>query len=461
METDAFDDGNQDMTSVPILILSCQYLYRGVTRIALREVYHMKEAEYITILSNRRKVKIQKDQILYVRSRKKHLEVHVYESTVYMTLMPLRELTKELGEGFIEVQRGCIVAERAIDRIADRIYLVNGEALTYTVRNKKEIVAKLRINPKNQIKIPVRGVYQIMNPDAFDRVDMEDADSTIEKEPAIEKETFIEKEPSNADEKKDGYFTYLHKKRENSIAINTILYVTTKKNIAQIHTQGNHIYPVRMTLKQIREKLGDGFLPVDRSTLVAARAIHEVSNKIYLSNGEALDYVVRRKKEVKSKLWKIQKRIIGSFAGEDVLKTYEEYCRHYSGFEQMPFAFTDIEMVFDEELHAVDWIFRYGNPALARLEKLPLKKLIGSTFGSLFPNMDSKWLRSYEQAALYGEKLEMIDYSPEIDTYLKVICFPTFPGHCGCILFNIEDIKFTKNSGDAEKALMLYLQNED
>ena len=59
------------------------------------------------------------------------------------------------------------------------------------------------------------------------------------------------------------------------------------------------------------------------------------------------------------------------------------------------------------------------------------------------------------------EKLEMIDYSPEIDTYLKVICFPTFPGHCGCILFNIEDIRFTKSSGDAEKALMLYLQNED
>ena len=26
-----------------------------------------------------------------------------------------------------------------------------------------------------------------------------------------------------------------------------------------------------------------------------------------------------------------------------------------------------VEMVFDEELHAVDWILRYGNPALARL----------------------------------------------------------------------------------------------
>lgn len=28
-----------------------------------------------------------------------------------------------------------------------------------------------------------------------------------------------------------------------------------------------------------------------------------------------------------------------------------------------------------------------------------------------------------------------------IDTYLKVICFPTFKGHCGCILFDISEIK--------------------
>lgn len=405
----------------------------GIQSPGVKEGCHMQKNKYITIISNRRKVTIKKSRILYVCSRRKYLEAHVCESEykIYKTLMTLEEMETELGKGFVKVQRGCIVAERAIDRVADKIYLVNGEELKYTVRNKKEIVEKLRINPKKQIKIPVRGVYQIMNQDASDRVDMEDTDST--------------------------YFTYVYKKRENSIAINTILYVTTKKNIAQIHTQGKHIYPVRMTLKQIRERLGDGFIPVDRSTLVAARAIHEVGKKIYLSNGEVLHYAVQNKKEVKSVLWKIQKRIIGSFGGEDVPKTYEEYCRHYSGFEQMPFAFTDIEMVFNEELHAVDWIFRYGNPALARLEKLPLKKLIGSTFGSLFPNMDSKWLRSYEQAALYGEKLEMIDYSPEIDTYLKVTCFPTFPGHCGCILFNIEDIKFTKNSGDAEKALMLYM----
>lgn len=102
----------------------------------------------------------------------------------------------------------------------------------------------------------------------------------------------------------------------------------------------------------------------------------------------------------------------------------------------------------------MDWIFRYGNPALAKIEKLPLEQLVGSSFRSLFSNMDSKWLRCYERAALYGEVLEMMDYSPEIDTYLKVICFPTFRGHCGCILFDISGIKFTKNSSDTMTALM-------
>ena len=106
----------------------------------------------------------------------------------------------------------------------------------------------------------------------------------------------------------------------------------------------------------------------------------------------------------------------------------------------MDLAFADIEMVFNENRQAVDWIFRYGNEALARLEKLPLKTLIGSSFGSLFSNMDAKWLRCYEQSVLYGKAQEIADYSPEIDTNLKVICFPTFKGHCGCILFNADEL---------------------
>ena len=136
----------------------------------------------------------------------------------------------------------------------------------------------------------------------------------------------------------------------------------------------------------------------------------------------------------------------------------DEYHEHYKCFDKIPIAFTDIEMVFDEDSQAVDWIFRYGNEALARLENCPLDKLIGSSFGSIFVNMDSKWLRSYERAVLYGETLELIDYSPEIDKFLRIICFPTFKGHCGCMLFDISDDKMPMENAAGDRAVLMYLR---
>ena len=70
--------------------------------------------------------------------------------------------------------------------------------------------------------------------------------------------------------------------------------------------------------------------------------------------------------------------------------------------------------------------------------------------------MDSKWLLCYERVVLYGETLELMDYSPEIDTYLKIICFPTFKGHCGCILFDLQDIRLTQYSENSKKIIKTY-----
>ena len=82
-----------------------------------------------------------------------------------------------------------------------------------------------------------------------------------------------------------------------------------------------------------------------------------------------------------------------------------------------------------------------GPEALAVLEKTPLEQLIDHSFSSIFHNMDAKWLRFYERTALFGETLEIVDHSREIDTNLKIICFPTFKGHCGCILFDRTKIQ--------------------
>ena len=241
--------------------------------------------------------------------------------------------------------------------------------------------------------------------------------------------------------------------------ISTILYINMMGKCAMIHVAGGGVYETRVTLNELEKKLGVGFIKIHRGCIVSVMAIHDINDKVYLSDGECLEFTRRKKKQIIEQFKIKQKNIISNFNGEGIPVTEEEYHRYYSSFDNLPFAFTDIEMVFNEKSQAVDWIFRYGNPALARLEETSLERLIGNSFGSLFSNMDSKWLRSYERATLYGETLEMVDYSPEIDKNLKVICFPTFKGHCGCILFDITEIKFTKNSSDAEKILMLYLKN--
>ncbi len=253
-----------------------------------------------------------------------------------------------------------------------------------------------------------------------------------------------------------GYISFLSNKKEVVLSVRTIIYVLMSGPCAEIHTSGGSVYKTRKKFSDIEKQIGGNFIKIHRGCIVSSIAIHEITDKIYLSNGESLVYTQRKKKEIIERFHEIQKKMIAGFHKFQTPDTDAQYREHYKSFDNMPFAFTDIELIFNDETHAVDWIFRYGNQALADLEKVSLDKLIGNSFGSVFPNMDSKWLRAYERATLYGEMLEIIDYSPEIDTNLKVICFPTFKGHCGCILFNIASIKFTKNSTDAEKAMMLY-----
>lgn len=254
-----------------------------------------------------------------------------------------------------------------------------------------------------------------------------------------------------------GYITFLCNKKEVVVRISTILYVMMGGNCVEIHTSGGKMYKTRKTFTEIERQLGDNFIKIHRGCAVSAMAIHEITDRIQLNNGECLIYTQRKKREILQKYHIIQKNVIQGFPHDGIPETDEEYMACYRSFDNMPFAFADIELIFNDETHAVDWIFRYGNRALAELEKVSLNRLIGHSFGSVFPNMDAKWLRAYERATLYRETLEIIDYSPEIDTNLKVICFPTFKGHCGCILFNIDDIKFIKSSSEAEKALRLYL----
>ena len=235
-----------------------------------------------------------------------------------------------------------------------------------------------------------------------------------------------------------------------------ILYVTMFGNYAEIHARDGEVFRVRMTLGELESELGVRFIKIHRGCIVSAEDIYNVADRVYLGNGEALDYTKRKKKEITDGLKERQKRLIDSLTDDGEKMTSAGYREFYNSFEKLPFAFTDLEIVFDDERRAVDWIFRYGNQAFARLEKKTLDEVIGIRFSLLFDNSDMKWLRCCERAALHGETLEMMDYSVEIGAHIKVICFRTFRGHCGCFLFNLDEISFIETSESSRSTVGRY-----
>ena len=111
----------------------------------------MPEERYITIVSGRKTIALRVSTILYVLMNGKYANIHVLGDQVYRTTMTLREIEEKIGDGFLRVHRGCLVAVMAIHNVTDTINLSNGESLGYTARKKEE---SFRRNKRNHVRKP-------------------------------------------------------------------------------------------------------------------------------------------------------------------------------------------------------------------------------------------------------------------------------------------------------------------
>ena len=69
------------------------------------------QQEFITVTFNRTKIALRCADILYVIMSDDHCTIHMFDESVYRCRMTLKELKKQLDEGFIEVKRGCMIAK--------------------------------------------------------------------------------------------------------------------------------------------------------------------------------------------------------------------------------------------------------------------------------------------------------------------------------------------------------------
>lgn len=253
--------------------------------------------------------------------------------------------------------------------------------------------------------------------------------------------------------------TIISKRMKKKIRIADILYIIKSEYLSLIHLIDGDILQTITPIYELKEMLGDDCIEVKKGCIVSVSAITNIKDKIYLCNGEAIDFTVRRRKAVRLKWREKQKLMIDEINGQNPPRTDEEYHKYYEICDKFPFAFTDIEMVFNEKRHAVDWIFRYGNEALAELEGVPLKEMIGSTFQdcmqtcSTTMNRPVNWNLSVPDRLMRME-IRNLKFTHASD-YTIVIDVAVMDGG------NKDSIDTTKDNGNAEDNKTIPASNAD
>lgn len=181
----------------------------------------------------------------------------------------------------------------------------------------------------------------------------------------------------------------------------------------------------------------DEFLSIAKGVLVhRSRIVHIGDDGVYtMSDGKSFQgrqrYLSEHRKlrqELKLDVPSRQQDFVPSLG-------FVEKC---SLLDDMPIAYCVIELVFNEDGHGVDFIFRYCNKYMAVVEGIPLEEMLNRSFYEVFKNGDKKWLVSYADVALNGTKRTLHDYSPEIGKSLTIHCYQPEPGFCACVLIPQE-----------------------
>ena len=93
----------------------------------------------ISIISNRRRISLSPEDILYVQLAGRQSVIHASGGKTYETYATIDELAQLLGSGFLRADRATLVSARGIHTIGKKIELISGETLSFTRRRKREL----------------------------------------------------------------------------------------------------------------------------------------------------------------------------------------------------------------------------------------------------------------------------------------------------------------------------------
>ena len=114
---------------------------------------------------------------------------------------------------------------------------------------------------------------------------------------------------------KQEYITIISKRVKKKIRTADILYIIKSEYLSLIHLLDGEVLQTITPIYELKEMLGDDCIEVKKGCIVSVSAITNIKDKIYLCNGEEIDFTVRRRKAVRLEWQKKQKLMIDEITG--------------------------------------------------------------------------------------------------------------------------------------------------
>lgn len=227
--------------------------------------------------------------------------------------------------------------------------------------------------------------------------------------------------------------------RHNHFAFNDIEYIYHTNQRTFFHLCDGREIMSTMPLKAILSCLPTlDFWSIQKGVVVAVRFVKDISdNFVYtMASGKTFQGRSRNPAEHKRHRKLLHYPESQKASCSSPLSRLSSLGVQCAIFDQAPIAFTVIELIFSDSGRGIDFIFRYCNQEMAKLEGVSIEDMLDHSLYEVFPYADKKWIVPYADVAINGTNQLVRKYSPVYQREIAIQCFQPMPGFCACLMVN-------------------------
>lgn len=222
--------------------------------------------------------------------------------------------------------------------------------------------------------------------------------------------------------------------RRNKINPSDIVYIVRNGRNTCIHLTDDRTISTYISIKSFLDFFkSDLFITINKGITLNVSFISSIDNGLYkMCDGVVFKGRTRSPSQHKNNIEKIVQH---ASLAKNISNKIPEL---FSVMNNSPIAFAVIEVTFDDNGHGMDFIFRYCNDAMLKLEGLSADDIVNKSFYEVFKDSNKKWMVSYADIALNGNKKIISYYLKKSNRKVLAYCYQPYERFCACSLIDVE-----------------------